>query len=378
MAPVAALFCMAAASCSDKDAAGVSLSVDGAPDSSMAVVSRLAVNRLEVLDTLWLISGKAETDVPVVPGSPEFVYIACGHGPDVPLLLKAGDRVSVSCGWNSGAEVSVEGSPESVLLGQVDSAVRAFNEAFDSLSAVISEKSSSGDGAGELKARRELGALYVARKQEALRYILSNPYSMTVVPVLYQETPEGQRIFDEAMDAVVMKRAYDSLMTVYPSSPYLAAVADDIETRLRLMEMDRLMADAGEMDFPEISLGDINGRTQSLSSLKGQVVVLLFWDSSDPEQRMYNTALKGLYERCHDSGLEVYQVALTADKAAWAMQVREQQLPWISVCDQAGTSSVLYNVQRLPAMYVISRDGEITARDMFDMNSLSAEVNRLL
>ncbi|HIZ88043.1 MAG TPA: TlpA family protein disulfide reductase [Candidatus Coprenecus pullistercoris] len=369
---------MAAASCSDKDAAGVSLSVDGAPDSSMAVVSRLAVNRLEVLDTLWLISGKAETDVPVVPGSPEFVYIACGHGPDVPLLLKAGDRVSVSCGWNSGAEVSVEGSPESVLLGQVDSAVRAFNEAFDSLSAVISEKSSSGDGAGELKARRELGALYVARKQEALRYILSNPYSMTVVPVLYQETPEGQRIFDEAMDAVVMKRAYDSLMTVYPSSPYLAAVADDIETRLRLMEMDRLMADAGEMDFPEISLGDINGRTQSLSSLKGQVVVLLFWDSSDPEQRMYNTALKGLYERCHDSGLEVYQVALTADKAAWAMQVREQQLPWISVCDQAGTSSVLYNVQRLPAMYVISRDGEITARDMFDMNSLSAEVNRLL
>ena len=88
-----------------------------------------------------------------------------------------------------------------------------------------------------------------------------------------------------------------------------------------------------------------------------------------------------MYDKYHGRGLEIYQVALNTDKTAWAMQVKEQGLPWISVCDPAAgasTGALLYNVTQLPAMYVISREGNIESKDVFDMRLLESEVRRLL
>ena len=178
-----------------------------------------------------------------------------------------------------------------------------------------------------------------------------------------------------------MERVYDTLKTVYPASPYLVSLADEVSLRRNALEMQNRIAAAEEVDFPEIVLSDVNGRQQSLTSLKGKVIVLMFWDASNVEQRVYNSDLKILYDRYHDRGLEIYQVGLNSDKTAWAMQVKEQGLPWISVCDpSAGTSvaAMLYNVSKLPAMYIISRDGSIQSRDVFDMNLLQTEIQRLL
>ena len=141
------------------------------------------------------------------------------------------------------------------------------------------------------------------------------------------------------------------------------------------------MASAEEVDFPEIILSDVNGVQQSLTALKGKVIVLMFWDSENVQQRVYNTDLKLMYDRYHSRGLEIYQVALNTDKTAWAMQVCEQELPWISVCDPAAgasTGALLYNVTQLPSMYVISREGNIESKDVFDMRMLETEVRRLL
>lgn len=60
--------------------------------------------------------------------------------------------------------------------------------------------------------------------------------------------------------------------------------------------------------------------------------------------------------------------------------MQEQQLPWISVSDlQGGASSALklYNVQRLPSSYLISREGEIVARDL-DGEALARKIDELL
>ena len=178
-----------------------------------------------------------------------------------------------------------------------------------------------------------------------------------------------------------MERAYDSLRTVYPSSPYIVSLADEVSARRNALEIQNRMASAEEVDFPEIVLNDVNGQQQSLTALKGNVVVLMFWDAANVQQRVYNTDLKILYEKYHSRGLEVYQVGLNSDKTAWALQVKEQELPWISVCDPAAGASVgamVYNVSQLPAMYLISRQGSIESKDVFDMRRLETEIRRLL
>ena len=367
--------------CGSRNEARIDLTVKGAPDSTMVVVSRLALNEMQVLDTVYTIGEEAECRVTVNPGSPEFIYLTYGNDGSVSLLLQDMDRVRVSAGWSDTSDVSVDGSEESVLMQEVDRGIRAFNYKFDSLFTEMSSADAEGDVDRSSALRRELGLLYVRRKQDALHYVLQHQRSMTVIPVLYQVAPNGQWIFSEATDALVMEQVYDTLHSIYPVSPYLAALADEVQSRRNAMNMGNILSDAEEVDFPEIVLADVNGEERSLTSIKGKVIVLYFWDPSVVEQRIFNVGLKEVYESYGSRGFEIYQVALTPDKTAWAMQVKEQELPWISVCDPSGASStaaMMYNVSQLPAMFVISRDGEITARDLFETEMLGQEVRRLL
>lgn len=362
------------ASCTGKGKASLDIEMNGAPDSTEIIVSRLAVNRVEILDTLYTRKGKAGMSVDVMPGSPEFMYLATGDRSSISLLLQAGEKVRVSYDPEHPGQVSVKGSAESELMQEVDRASREFNMKFDSLMSMYGEAGKTvSTGIG-----RELGRLYVRRKQDASRYILSHPGSMTSVHVLYQEAPNGKRIFSELTDVMLMEQVYDSLRLKYPSSPYLAALADDISARRNAIEMGNILSSAEEVDYPEISLQDIDGVQRSLSSLRGKVTVLVFWDDASVEQRAFNVGLKELYRSYRDRGMEIYQVSMNQDKTKWAMQVKQQELPWISVCDPSGTSALVYNVKALPAMYVISRDGVITARDMFNVDMLRLEISRLL
>jgi len=375
------LFTALLTTCGNRDTARINLTVKGAPDSTEVVVSRLAMNEMQVLDTVYTSKGKVAYKVTVYPDSPEFVYLTYGQGGNVPLLLQDRDRVNVTADWSDLSKVSVEGSEESVLMQEVDSVIKAFNAEFDRLASELAEAEERGGQAEVTRLKRELGSLYVKCKQNAIKYVYSHPKSMSVIPMLYLKTSGGLPVFSQTTDAILMERVYDSLKTVYPASPYLVSLADEVSLRLNAMEIQNKMAAAEAVDFPEIVLNDVNGQQQSLTALKGKVIILMFWDASNVEQRVYNTDLKILYERYHSRGLEVYQVGLNSDKTAWAMQVKEQGLPWISVCDPAAGASVgamLYNITQLPSMYVISRDGSIQSRDVFDMRMLENEIRRLL
>ena len=339
------------------------------------------MNEIQVLDTVYTSNGKVTCGVPVYAGSPEFIYLSYGNGENVSLLLQNREKVSVTADWAAPGKVEIRGSEESVLMQEVDSVIKAFNAEFDRMASELAEAEERGGQAEVTRLKRELGSVYVKCKQNAIKYVYSHPKSMSVIPVLYMKTSGGLPVFSQTTDAILMERVYDSLKTVYPASPYLVSLADEVSLRLNAMEIQNRMAAAEAVDFPEIVLNDVNGQQQSLTALKGKVIILMFWDASNVEQRVYNTDLKILYERYHSRGLEIYQVGLNSDKTAWAMQVKEQKLPWISVCDPSAGASVgamLYNVTQLPAMYVISRDGSIQSKDVFDMRRLEMEIGRLL
>ncbi|MFA4998091.1 MAG: peroxiredoxin, partial [Bacteroidales bacterium] len=78
-------------------------------------------------------------------------------------------------------------------------------------------------------------------------------------------------------------------------------------------------------------------------------------------------------------GLEIFQVALDIDKTAWAKAVRDQSLPWISVCDGLGIGSpsvVSYNVETIPVFFIITRQGDIVVRSG-DVNEVIRQVKTL-
>ena len=78
--------------------------------------------------------------------------------------------------------------------------------------------------------------------------------------------------------------------------------------------------------------------------------------------------------------MEVYQICIDADKTAWARQVKDQGLEWVSVCDPGNISGSmnLYNVQKVPAMYIIDKNGDIVDKDLFELDKLERRIAKLV
>ena len=135
------------------------------------------------------------------------------------------------------------------------------------------------------------------------------------------------------------------------------------------------VTEAGVVD---IRLLDNNGQERSLTSLKGQVVLLDFHIFAMDESPARILALRELYNKYHSQGLEIYQVSLDPDEHFWKQQTAA--LPWINVRDADGVGSqrlMLYNIQAVPDYFLIDRGNNLVKRAA-QMKDLEAEIKKLL
>lgn len=349
-------------------------------DSTAIVVSKLVVNKLKAVDTLYLKRGHADISLKVNENSPEFIYLESENGKRVSVLLSKGENVSVELDSN-GELLNIQGSPESLLLQEVEAAQQTFRMAFDSLSVALNNAVELGDQAARTRINKELGAMYVAYKQKAIKYIYAHPKSMTVIPVIFHNVAENLPLFSEYSDAILFERVYDSLRTKFSGSPYLVSLMSEIEKRKNLLQVETFLSNAERTDFPEIILPDVNSQQQHLSALQGNVILLSFWDPQNDGMKLYNNDLIPIYEKYHSKGFQIYQVAITSDKTDWAIYLKGKPLPWISVCDIANDNSyaaAVYNVSELPSLFLIAKDGTIVSKNIFDIKALEKEIAKLV
>lgn len=368
----AAAAVFALASCGSK--AGINGTIADAP-SSEVIVKLLNINRYEILDTVKTdASGRYSYKVAVEKGQPEFVYVFYKDTKVASLLLEAGDAVKVES--DTLGNFSVTGSEESARLAQVEKDYTAALTAMADIAARM-------DGASDEVAaqlRRDLGQEYVKYYRSRVKYVMENSSSLTIVPVFFQNFGADLPVFAQSTDAIHFTNAADSLELVYPESKYVKALRAEAQRRYGYLEIATRLGSATEIGYPDIELPDVKAEKIRLSSIDAKVVMIYFWSASDAAQKMFNLDfLKGIYEDYHDKGFEIYQVALDPDKAAWARVVKQQNLPWINVCDSRGASSpyvMTYNIGAVPAAYIIS-GGELVDGQIVDEKSLRKLLDKL-
>ena len=351
--------------------------VSDAP-SSEVIVKLLDVNRYQVLDTVPAdASGRFRYKLKVEKGQPEFVYLFHNDTRIASLLLQSGDKVKVTA--DTLGTYSVSGSDETQKLMEVEKDEAEFSNKMLAASDKLQDLDPASEEAAALK--RKMSQDYVDYYRGRVKYILSNSHSLTVIPVLYQVVGESLQVFGQATDAIHFKNMSDSLSTVYPDSKYVKALQKEATRRQQLLSLSARISNAKEAGFPDLNMPDINGKKIRLSSIDSKVVMLYFWTSADAAQTMFNTdVMLPVYKDYHSRGLEIYGVCADTDKAAWASVVKNQNLPWVNVCDGNGSTSpaiALYNVQALPVSYFIV-DGKLVASDVKDEASLRKFLNSKL
>lgn len=382
MKKIALLFfaLVVAASCSQKYNAKVTFNVEGAADSTEIIVTKLSINRIYVVDTIYVKGEKTQFGANCQPGSPDFYYFLTdgNNNKMASVVLQEGDKLSVNVSKDGIS--TVEGSEEAVKYAEWE---RSQEEVLTKVYNLFNELDAAQQAKNDKKARElttELTKLFVQHKQNSTKYLINNSKSISVIPVLYQKFSEALPVYGDVNDVFIFKKVYDSLSMVYPNSPYVSSLADDIKQREQYIYFGTKIDNASEMSHPDISLYDVNAKVRNLSELDGKVIILSFWSTTEPTHKIFNAELKELYDKYKNRGLEVYQVCADTDKTAWASQVKAQGLEWVSVCDPGNVSGTLnlYNVTNIPTLYVIDKKGDIVEKDIFEPAKLEKVISRLV
>lgn len=338
------------------------MTVADAPSQKLAVY-KLGVTSSELLDSVKTdAAGHFNYKVDVAKGQGEFIYIYRGDTRLAAMLLFPSDKVTVSA--DTLGNFSAVGTPDCELLCQVENDYSKFQR---DLAACETSK--------------DVMNVYLPYYRSRVSYVLNHDKSLTVVPVLYQNLTAGVPIFNQHTDAIIFRKVCDSLKTVYPDSRFVKALDVQAKTRENQMALSAQLAGAKVAGFPELTLPNVNSEKVSLVGVDAKVVLLHFWDVQDASQKLFNTeVLLPLYREFHKKGFEIYSVCVGTDKALWASVVRNQNLPWINVCDGLGAASTalrLYNVRSMPYSMLIA-DDEVSGAVIDGESALRKELEKLL
>ena len=298
---------------------------------------------------------------------PNFFLLRLSDQNFLTLLVDTTEKITVyGDAANFSRDYIVEGSPGSLLVQELNNHLTVTKHKLDSIrSRLIVFRTR--EGYGDEKARWEQQLIDIKKSQieYSTDFVQKHPFSMASVLALYQKFDDSNYV---VQDLQSLKVAASALNSVFPKSEHVKALyantmrlmADEKNNKLR-----EFINEHGT-NSPDINLPDYNGKDILLSSLRGKIVLIQFWSAKDRASRIQNEALTELYSKYKSRGLEIYQVSVDNERAAWIDAIEQDGLNWINVGDMKGSVSALhnYNVQKVPSNYVLDKEGNIVARDI--------------
>lgn len=335
-------------------------------------LERLDVNRISLLDSTTI--GKGDRfSISTNIENPELFVLRHSNGEIVNLLIAPGENISLTTEAESfGKGYDLEGSEESenirILIEQLN-ATRSTLDSLQEVAATVSDPESP-----HLKVIRNAYAqTIVNQKRFTIRYLVGHMTSLSSVYALYQKYDEEEMVMGLQSDLQYFKVIADSLEISHPNSSLTKSLRADISRReaefSRDSQLNTLIEMAGEASgLLDLSIPDRDGKELSLSDFKGKAVMLVFWASGNQASINQLLQLKSTYKLYHQKGFEVYAISLDNNKVQWMEAIDYNEFNWINVSELSYPESRAdknYNVSSLPASFLINREGDIVARDLF-------------
>lgn len=158
------------------------------------------------------------------------------------------------------------------------------------------------------------------------------------------------------------KKVDASLKKSFPNSQNLVPFHNFIENKM--LELAQF---APGTQAPEFIASSPEGKPIKLSDFKGKILLLDFWASWCGPCRSENPNVVTAYNKYKSKGLEIFAVSLDQDKQKWLDAIAKDGLTWKHASDLMGWQSqpaALYQVQSIPANFLIDKDGKIIAKNL--------------
>lgn len=271
-----------------------------------------------------------------------FIYMIISPGENI-TIQTAGPKLDFSA--------KISGSPQTLDLFTSMNAVAPYNQRIDSLNkqytAMVNmpEKESLIPGIITALTNAEK-----ARKDNIASYIRKNPSSLAWLFYLDK--------FDFSTDFEVIDMLDRGLYSTFPKNVIVRQLHKQAAAERQL--------GIGQ-EAPEITLTNPEGKTVSLSSLRGSIVLIDFWASWCGPCRKENPNVVQLYQKYHAKGFEIFSVSLDKSREAWLKAIADDHLTWTHVSDLGywkSAPALLYGVTSIPFTLLLDRRGKIIAKKL--------------
>jgi hypothetical protein len=305
----------------------------------------------------------------------------------ITLLAEPGEKITVKAdASNLPGTYQVAGSESSALLKKLNDRLNSTQSQMAPLvREFIALDDSPASREEETRINKELDDIINAQRSFSIAFILENIESLAAITALYQQLDDENYVLGRTRDIQFLKIVAESLNKIYPQSPHVRALVNDAANQERGYELYKFSVIAEQTGnvvttYPDIAMPGIDGDTIRLQSLPQKYILVLFGSSRNQASVALTHDLIPLYKAYHSKGFQIYHVSIERDRQEWLNSIKFSELPWIHVA-QFGESNFraaqVYNVQQLPANYLINQEAGIVARDI-SVRDLGRRLNRVL
>ncbi len=272
----------------------------------------------------------------------------------------AGSTTTITADLNNLNAAKIKGGKTQSEKNQLDAMTAPVNAELEQLN---KDYYASQDNDARNAIRAKMEPYQEFRKAAILCFVKTNPDSYVAA--------EQMRFLMGDMSYDEIKAVYDPFTAEVKASPAGKEIAEELATLAKVQK---------GAPAPDFTATDINGKSFTLSSLKGKVVILDFWASWCVPCRKSNPHMLELYKKYHDKGLEMVYVSdddSSPDK--WRDAVEKDQLKgdgfhhvlrgmkWdrskgLAGIDHSNDISDKYAIHYLPTKYLVDRDGNIVCK----------------
>ncbi len=352
-------------------------------DKSFTITGQLESNKIKNISVSWIevdkpvfidstkVRGNGSFRFRIKADEPGFYQISASKSDFITVLAEPGEKINLTFkGEYLSQGFDVEGSPGTVKIMSLDSALAETKRRVDSLGKVLeNEQGKPGYEALSQEVSDKYVDLLKKQRMYNIKFILDNLYSYASIKALYQQIDGNIYVLYDYRDIQYMKIISDTLSRYHPDSKQVKALISNFNRELNAINVNRIEEIAKNATEKNLdpTLEDINGNRISLSSLKGKYVLVAFWSAASSSCVEENLQLKNLYHKYRSHGFEIYQINLDVNEDTWRNAVKYDELPWISVREDdplKPENAILYNVRGLPANYLYDKTGTIIASNL--------------
>ena len=283
--------------------------------------------------------------------SPELHYIFFGKGQEnIPVIVEDG-TIDVSAQRDSLAFAKIGGTLQNDLFSDFLKGSRVLSRKAASMNQDMRAAQGRRDTVAMNSLREEYFELMEEAKDYELAYVKDNPNAIVSALVIYRI------LSTKAKENAEVQELYDALTPEIKESNTGVKIKEALEKDANTSIGSKA---------PNFSAPNPDGEQLALNDVLGKVTIVDFWAAWCKPCRAENPNIVRVYNKYKDQGLSILGVSLDRNANDWKKAIENDGLTWHHVSNVKYFDEIakLYNVDAIPAMFVLDENGVIIAKDL--------------